>query len=96
MSKGNKNNKELDISKFTFLRDFILVKPLRPESKNGLVDPAQYEDKAEFGEVLSVGELVKELKVGDIIRFGKYASELLRSGGEDYFIIHEEDVSAKL
>lgn len=91
----NKDKKELDILKFQFVRDFLLVKALRPVSGK-LIDPAQYEDKPEFGEVISCGELVSTVKKGDIIRFGKYASELLRNGGEDYFIIHEEDISARL
>jgi co-chaperonin GroES (HSP10) len=99
MSKLTKKDKEqLDILKFRFVRDFVLVKALRPKStkKGGLIDPAQYEDKPEFGEVISCGELVATVSKGDIIRFGKYASELLRNGGEDYFIIHEEDISARL
>lgn len=85
----------LDITKFTFFRDLLLVKAIRPESKD-LVDPAQYEDKPEFGEVIKLGEEVKDMVVGDIIRFGKYSTEAIRTNGADYYIIHEEDVSAKL
>lgn len=102
-----KNNKQktvkrlkrnnFDITKFTFLRDLLLVKAIRPEVGSGdLIDPAQYEDKPEFGEVIKLGEEVKDLKVGGIIRFGKYSTEAIRTNGEDYFIVHEEDVSAYL
>lgn len=87
---------QFDITKFTFLRDLLLVKAVRPKSSNGLVNPEQYEDKPEFGEVIRAGLGVKDMKVGDIIRFGKYSTEAIRTNGEDYFIVHEEDVSAVL
>lgn len=83
-----------DITKFTFLRDLVLVKAIRPVGANGLVDPAQYEDKPEFGEVVTYGESVNRLKIGSIIRFGKYSTEEIRTRGESYFIVHEEDISA--
>lgn len=95
LKKKKKLNKELDITKFNFRRDRVLVKAIRPESDE-LVDPKQYEDKPEFGEVIKLGEEVKDLKVGQIIRFGKYSTELIRTQGEDYFIVHEEDISADL
>ncbi len=86
-----------DITEFTFRKDQLLVKARRPSGGDGkLVDPAQYEDKPEFGEIVKVGELVSDLKVGQIIRFGKYSTEAIRTRGEDYFIVHEEDVSAYL
>lgn len=89
-----KNNTNLDITKFTFLRDLLLVKAIRPESVSGLVDVAQYEDKAEFGVIVKVGINVSDIKVGDTIRFGKYSTENIRTNGQDYYIVHSEDVSA--
>lgn len=92
-----KINTNFDITKFRFLRDLVLVRAIRPEPANGkLVDPAQYEDKPEFGEVIKSGDLITWVKVGDIIRFGKYSTEAIRTRGEDYFIVHEEDISAVL
>ncbi len=99
MIKGKSKNQKfnLDITEFTFLRDLLLVKSLRLEIIDGkLIDPAQYEDKPEFGEVIKIGDEVDNLKVGNIIRFGKYSTEAIRTRGEDYFIVHEEDVSAVL
>ena len=87
---------DLDITKFTFLKDLLLVKSIRAKDPNGLIDPQQYEDKPEFGEVIKLGDQVSNIKVGDTIRFGKYSSETIRTKGADYFIIHEEDVSAVL
>lgn len=87
----------LDITKFIFLRDNLLVKALRPQpKKNQPIDPAQYEDKPEFGIVISVGDEVKNLKANDIVRFGKYSTESIRTNGEDYFIVREEDVTAHM
>lgn len=85
-----------DIKEFTCLRDLLLVVALRTAGKDGLIDPKQYEDKPEFGKIIKLGEGVQDerLKVGTVIRFGKYSTEAIRTGGKDYFLIHEEDVSA--
>lgn len=89
-------NSSFDITKFKFLRDLLLVKAIRPASKSGLVNPEQYEDKPEFGEVVKLGNEVNDITVGDVVRFGKYSTELIRTDGEDYYIVHEEDISAVL
>lgn len=92
-AKQEDGNLSMDITKFIFLRDNLLIKAMRPKGANGLVDPAQYEDKPEFGVIISIGTGVLELKAGDVVRFGKYSSEVIRTNGEDYFIVREEDVS---
>ena len=95
--KEQKVNTNFDITKFKFLRDLLLVKALRATPEDGkLVDVAQYEDKPEFGEVIKVGYAVADVKVGDIVRFGKYSTEAIRTNGKDYFIVHAEDLSAVL
>lgn len=99
MKKQNKNNQvnnNFDITEFIFTRDNVLVKALRATGKNGLIDPNQYEDKPEFGIVISIGEEVNNIRVKDIVRFGKYTTESIRTNGEDYFIVREEDISAHL
>lgn len=85
-----------DLTKFQFRGDHVLIQAIRPDavSTNGLIKPEQYDDKPEFGKVISVGELVGDLKVGDTIFFGKYSTEQTRSLGEDYYIIRQEDVKA--
>jgi len=96
---------KLDLTKFDFLFDWVLVKAIETtESVNGLVRPDQYEDKPQFGEVvksgsgriLENGELVPTgLKPGDKVFFGKYSTEKTRHLGEDYYIIRSEDIIAK-
>lgn len=86
--------------------DNILVEALDIPQKDGaLVDPAQYEDKAEWGKVLSVGTgrtLENGLKdkpqvsPGDIITFGKYSSYKTRISGKEYLIIRSDDVMSKI
>lgn len=96
--KQPKKNQQLnfDITKFTFLRDLVLVETIKEESSNGLINPNQYEDKMQFGKILKCGNGVNDLKVGDIIRFGLYSTENIRTQGHDYYVVHEEDVTAVL
>lgn len=91
-----KQKNKLDILDFELFGDLVLVKALRADASNGLVDPAQYEDKPEFGEIVKVGDGIDHPKatIGRIVRFGKYSTEAIRSNGVDYFLVHFEDMSA--
>lgn len=94
--KTTNKNKSFDITEFELYRDLVLIKALRPEPED-LVDPKQYEDKPEFGEIIKVGEDLKDkVKVGQIVRFGKYSTESIRTNGKDYFLVHFEDMSGYL
>lgn len=102
MSKKKQSSK-FDLTQFTFLSDTILVQAIREEVVNGLYRPDQYDDKPEFGTVIKCGPgkvldngqlLPTEVKVGDVVYFGKYTSEQTRVMGEDYFLIHSEDIRA--
>lgn len=97
--KKKQLNNQLDITKLELWHDTILVRAIRPQPKGGkLVDPSQYEDKPEWGEIICVGSGVahENAKVGKIVRFGKYSTEAVRSNGEDYFIVSTEDVTGNL
>lgn len=103
--KPKKQESKFDLAKFTFRYDNVLVKAVKAEATNGLVNPTQYDDKPEFGEVIAVGEgrvlengqvLPPKVKAGDIVFFGKYSSEGTRVQGTDYFLIKEEDIKAVL
>jgi len=95
---------KLDLTQFKFTSDYILVKAIDvSENVQGLIRPEQYEDKSEFGEVISAGSgklldngTVVPLKcsAGDIVFFGKYSSEKVRINGEDYLVIRDDDVIA--
>jgi len=97
--------KKLELSKFNFLSDYLLVKAIETtKATKGLVRPDQYEDKPEFGEVIQAGpgrvlesgELIPmSVKPGDTVFFGKYSTEKTRHLGEDYYIIRSDDIMAK-
>lgn len=72
-----------------------------------ILRPHQYEDKPEFGEVVSMGpgkytdngELIKpQFKVGDVVLFQKYSTEKIRNpaDGKDYLILKQEDIRCVL
>lgn len=86
---------KFDITDFELFGDLVLVRAIRPEASNGLVNPEQYEDKPEFGEIIKVGDGIDHPKatIGRIVRFGKYSTEVIRSNGQDYFMVHFEDMS---
>lgn len=106
MKKTPQLNSQFDLESHTMVGDNILIEAIEPtnQSEYGLVDPAQYDDKAEWGRVLSVGKgrvlengtlLSPEVAVGDIITFGKYSSYKCRVNGIDYLIIRSDDVMSK-
>ena len=82
------------IDSFQFLWDNILVRPIKIKEKGSFVRPRQEEDKSELGEVVSVSEAVKEIKVGDIVMFNKYSSTSIDIGEE--LIVRAEDIVAVL
>ncbi len=104
-TKLQKQN-SFDLSKFRFLYDHILIKAIKDDGGvDGLIKPEQYDDRPEYGEVVSVGEgrLLDDgtvvplgVKVGDIIFYSKYSSEQARTLGEDFYIIRADDVRAVL
>lgn len=83
------------------MNDLVLVEPLIVEEDNGIVKPQGYEDKAEFGKVLKVGQgrlfdngtrHEPSVKVGQRIFFQKFSPQKVRLSGKDYLIIREEDI----
>jgi len=99
-----KNKNKFNITDHDMLHDYILVKAIVPQTaKTGLIDPAQYEDKSEWGEVISVGpgryeygELVPmTVEVGNTVLYGKYSSYKIRVDGIDLLIIREDDVMSR-
>lgn len=105
-SKLPQQKSSFDLTKFSFLWDYVLVRAIREETTtDGLIKPEQYDDRPEFGEVIAVGTgkvlddgtyLPMPVKPRDTIFFGKYSSEQTRFMGEDYYLIRAEDVRAVL
>lgn len=98
-----KKPKPLNILDFELLSDCVMIQPVETPAVEGLVKPASYDDKPEFGLVMKVGEgkmlengtvIPLSINVGDHVYFGKYSSIKIRSNGVDYLIIRDYDIMA--
>ena len=89
------------------LDDRVVVRPLEAEEKTagGIVLPDTAKEKPQRGEVIAVGpgkmldtgkRATLEIKVGDIVLFGKYSGTEVKVGGEECLIVRESDLLAKL
>lgn len=87
------------------LHDRIIVKPAEKETKtaSGIVLPDTAQEKPLKGQVIAVGpgkrlengKLVEpEVKVSDIVLYGKYSGTEVKMDGEDIVILREDDVLA--
>ena len=89
------------------LQDRIVVKRLEGESvtKGGIIIPDTAKEKPIQGRVVAVGngKILKDgkirpldVKVGDVILFGKYSGNEVKLDGDDHVLIREDDVLAVL
>lgn len=85
------------------LHDRIVVKRLEEErtSAGGIVLPDSATEKPSQGEVLAIGNgkildngdvRALDVKVGDIVLFGKYAGNEVKVDGEEVSIMREDDI----
>jgi chaperonin GroES len=89
------------------LGDRLIVEALEEEetTSSGIVLPDTAKEKPQRGRVLAVGpgprdedgEYIKmELEEGDEIIFSKYGGTEIKLGSEEYLILRESDVLAKV
>jgi len=89
------------------LGDRLIVEALEEEETtvSGIVLPDTAKEKPQRGRVLAVGPgprdedgnyIKMELEVGDEIIFSKYGGTEIKLGGDDYLILRESDVLAKV
>ena len=88
------------------LADRVVIRPLEETEtmKGGLYIPDTAKEKPIQGEVIAVGpgrrekgEVVPmELKVNDRVIYGKYSGTQVELDGEEYILIKESDVLAKV
>lgn len=84
------------------LADRVLVEAKAAETKtaSGLFIPDSAKEKPQQGVVVAVGSGKKdepmELKVGDVVLYGKYAGTEINVEGKDYLIMRQSDVVAIL
>jgi chaperonin GroES len=97
----------LTVSKVKPLSDRVFVKVSEAEEKTagGIVLPDTVKEKPQVGEVISCGSgkrnedgsyQAMEVEVGDRILYTKYTGTDIKLGNEDYVLLHEQDILAKL
>jgi chaperonin GroES len=81
----------------------VLVKRLEEEEvkKGGIIVPDTAKEKPQEGIVKNVAKVGKDddplpVKKGDKILFGKYSGTEIEYDGEEYLILSEDDILAKI
>ncbi len=93
--------------KFEPLGDGVLIKPIEQEevTASGLVLPDTAKEKPQEGKIISVGpgrlsedgkRVAMEVKKGDKVLFRKYSGTEVKEGEEEYLIVRESDIVAKI
>jgi chaperonin GroES len=73
-------------------------------AKGGIIIPDSAKEKPQEGEVIAVGagkmekghRVPLDVKVGDRILFGKYTGSEIKLDGQEYLIVREEEILAKV
>ncbi|GAB1473631.1 co-chaperone GroES [Bacteroidota bacterium] len=82
------------------LADRVLVEPKEAETKtaSGLYIPDTAKEKPQQGKIIAVGNGKKdepmELKVGDLVLYGKYSGTEINVEGKEYLMMRQSDVLA--
>lgn len=89
------------------LGDRVVVQPSSKEevTKSGIILPDTAKEKPQEGTIVAVGpgrldedgkRIAMEVKVGDKVLYAKYAGTEIKLDGEEYLILRESDVIAKM
>ncbi len=88
------------------LADRVVIKMLEAEdtTKSGIILAGTAKEKPQIAEVVAVGpggvvdgkEVTMELSVGDKVIMSKYAGTEVKLDGEEYMILRQSDVLAKI
>ncbi len=92
---------------FQPLGDRIVIKPIEQEevSKGGLLLPDTARERPQEGEVIAAGpgrltdegsRIPMDLVVGDKVLYAKYAGTEITEEEEDYLVLRESDILAKI
>ena len=90
----------------TPLHDRVVVRRLEEKetAKGGIIIPDTAKEKPQEGEVVAVGagkmekgrRIPLDVKAGDRILFGKYTGSDIKIDDQEYLILREEEILAKL
>ena len=87
------------------LHDRVIVERLENETKtaSGIVIPDNAAEKPDQGKVLAVGPgkrnekgdfIAPNVKVGDLVLFGKYSGQTVKVDGKELLVMKEDDLFA--
>jgi len=85
------------------LGDRVLVRPTEKEKqeRGGLIIPETAKEKPQEGEIVAAGKgkmgddgklIPMEVKAGDKILYGKYSGTEIKIDGDEYLIMHQDDI----
>jgi chaperonin GroES len=86
------------------LQDRVIVKRLEEEvekTRGGIIIPDTAKEKPQQGKIIAVGKgktnedgkvQPLDVKVGDVILFGKYSGSEIKLDGDEHLIMREEDI----
>jgi chaperonin GroES len=90
----------------TPLHDRVLIKRIEEKEtvKGGIIIPDTAKEKPQEGEVIAVGagkiekgeRVPLDVKPGDRVLFGKYSGTDIKIEDEEYLILREEEILAKI
>jgi chaperonin GroES len=90
----------------TPLHDRVLVRRMenKETAKEGIIIPDSAKEKPQEGEVIAIGpgkiekgqRVPLDVAVGDRILFGKYTGSDITIDGQEYLILHEEEILGRL
>lgn len=94
-------------TKLVPLHDRIVIKPVVQEEvlASGIVIPDTAKEKPQQGEVIAVGpgrmddngkRIAMDVQVGDRILYAKYTGQEVKIDQEEYIVLSEKDVLAKV
>jgi chaperonin GroES len=78
----------------------VLIQPIEAETKtaSGLIIPDSAKEKPQQGKILAVGsgkvDEPMEVKVGDLVMYGKYSGTEISLEGQIYLMMNQSDILA--
>jgi len=85
----------------TPIEDRVLIEPKAAEEKtaSGIIIPDSAKEKPQQGTVVAVGsgtkDVTMQIKVGDVVLYGKYAGTEITVDGKNYLMMRQSDILAK-
>jgi chaperonin GroES len=85
------------------LGDRVIVRPIekKDEVRSGLIIPDTAKEKPQEGEIIDAGKgkigedgklIPMDVKAGDKVLYGKYSGTEVKMDGQEFLIMHQEDI----